>query len=289
MQTIKYLLSLAIIREEANGMLFNTLVHGPRDFRSLEIQQILMDAGIKRNQRLQTNENDEKVLSSTPSNSTFVRKIAHELMTSLRRGLRQCTQYNKGDHWLEETRGMLMVVATMISTMTFQAAMNPPGGVWQENNTSSIIGEDIYCSQDRLCYAGTAVLAYVWTYDMLQFMNYNTISFFFSLCVTIFLISGFPLTNRTCVWLLSMAMCVTITFAGLAYLQGIYLVMPYDIADHVQEKYRPIGLDIWKALLLMVGTFHTIRFLAWLGKKVKSVYRYKRPNMSIEDGRTDVP
>ncbi|KAJ1387227.1 PGG domain [Sesbania bispinosa] len=36
-------------------------------------------------------------------------------------------------NWIKETRGTLMVVATVIATMTFQSALNPPGGVWQEN------------------------------------------------------------------------------------------------------------------------------------------------------------
>ncbi|XP_050231886.1 ankyrin repeat-containing protein BDA1-like [Mercurialis annua] len=37
---------------------------------------------------------------------------------------------NGGD-WLEKSRGNLMVVATVIAGMAFQAAINPPGGVWE--------------------------------------------------------------------------------------------------------------------------------------------------------------
>ena len=45
----------------------------------------------------------------------------------------------QGD-WLEETRGSLMVVATVITTITFQPALSPPGGFWQndiDNGTRS--------------------------------------------------------------------------------------------------------------------------------------------------------
>jgi hypothetical protein len=34
------------------------------------------------------------------------------------------------ENWMEETRGTLMIVATVIATMAFQAGISPPGGVW---------------------------------------------------------------------------------------------------------------------------------------------------------------
>ncbi|XP_056698934.1 ankyrin repeat-containing protein BDA1 isoform X2 [Spinacia oleracea] len=45
-------------------------------------------------------------------------------------GLKRQTE-NK---WLEEQNTALMVVAASIATMAFQVGMNPPGGVWQDNN-----------------------------------------------------------------------------------------------------------------------------------------------------------
>nr|AGV40516.1 hypothetical protein [Phaseolus vulgaris] len=33
------------------------------------------------------------------------------------------------DEWLKDMRGNLSLVATVIATMTFQSALNPPGGV----------------------------------------------------------------------------------------------------------------------------------------------------------------
>uniref|UniRef100_A0A803NCF1 PGG domain-containing protein n=1 Tax=Chenopodium quinoa TaxID=63459 RepID=A0A803NCF1_CHEQI len=35
--------------------------------------------------------------------------------------------------WLEDQRTSLMVVASLIATMAFQAGINPPGGVWQDD------------------------------------------------------------------------------------------------------------------------------------------------------------
>ncbi|KAA0058454.1 ankyrin repeat-containing protein [Cucumis melo var. makuwa] len=38
----------------------------------------------------------------------------------------------KGD-WQKEVQGTLMLVATVIATVTFQGAINPPGGTWQQD------------------------------------------------------------------------------------------------------------------------------------------------------------
>ncbi|KAJ0091104.1 hypothetical protein Patl1_14550 [Pistacia atlantica] len=38
----------------------------------------------------------------------------------------------KKDDWLKEMSNALMVVASLIATVTFQAGLNPPGGVWQD-------------------------------------------------------------------------------------------------------------------------------------------------------------
>ncbi|KAM5562277.1 hypothetical protein ABKV19_017478 [Rosa sericea] len=297
-ETITYLVSLpAISKNLVNNVVLDSLEYGPGDFRSLEIQQILMDACINQNGKC---EYQQQVFSTPPplpppAQSTIVGKRTNKTrLPWLWMKLMQCLTYDKGDHWLDEMRGMLMVVATMISNMTFQAAINPPGGVWQENNTNSSIGVQKYCSETNLCVAGTAVLGYVWEGNMRQFIKYNTISFVASLGVTIFLISGFPLANRipltnricTCIWFLSMAMCIAITFAGLTYITGVFMVMPDCVAHWVDTEYKTLVSLVWIVLLAMVGAFHTFRFLTWLVNKVKSKFRGKsRANgMSIEDG-----
>ncbi|MCI50145.1 ankyrin repeat plant-like protein, partial [Trifolium medium] len=37
--------------------------------------------------------------------------------------------YKDKDKWLKDMKGNLSLVATVIATMTFQMALNPPGGV----------------------------------------------------------------------------------------------------------------------------------------------------------------
>nr|GMD41734.1 ankyrin repeat-containing protein At3g12360-like [Ipomoea batatas] len=66
------------------------------------------------------------------------------------------TTANNNDHqnptgdWLSRKRDSIMVVASLIATMAFQAGVNPPGGVWQETSLSP----------DSPHRAGEAVMAY---------------------------------------------------------------------------------------------------------------------------------
>jgi hypothetical protein len=55
---------------------------------------------------------------------------------------------NNQGNWMEQMRGSLMVVATVIASLTFQIAINPPGGVWQ-SNTNTQGG----CAPDQTCKA----------------------------------------------------------------------------------------------------------------------------------------
>ncbi|KAJ1420365.1 PGG domain [Sesbania bispinosa] len=100
---------------------------------------------------------------------------------------------NQG-HWMEQMRGSLMVVATVIATLTFQIAINPPGGVWQ-SDTSTQQG----CAPGNICKAGTSVLAFGGSNQKLKyelFILLCTISFSASQTIILLLISGFPLRNR---------------------------------------------------------------------------------------------
>ncbi|KAM1111109.1 hypothetical protein ACFX13_010491 [Malus domestica] len=290
-KTIRYLLSVDAIRAEAIGMngmsltMLDILEYSSiarEDFsRSLEIQQILIDAGLIRREN---DENDKPnsdvdaaaVVSPNPRRVKKKEKL-HKQGASSEKGSKPARRWGiklmkwlrYPSDWLVETRGMLMVVATMISTMTFQAVVNPPGGVWQNDVTNST---EAGCTAENICTAGTAVLGYVWEDDFVTFIKYNTTSFLASLCVTLLLISGFPLHNRLCMWLLSMSMCVTLTFLALTYLQVLLLIIP---VNGIFDSYRIICKNCfytWVAFLVIVGVLHTIRFLIWVVKRLRPQY-----------------
>ncbi|CAN6715080.1 unnamed protein product [Malus baccata var. baccata] len=169
--------------------------------------------------------------------------------------------------WVKETRDSLMVVATVISTMTFQDVVNPAGRlwvdnltktcrtVWRENNdTDTTLGH----SKDPMDYFPS-------------FIAHNTVSFLASLTVTLLLISRFPLHNRLSTWLLSMSMCVALAFLALTYLTVLSMIGPnYGIQE--PWSLSATFIILWIVLLVIGGVLHTLRFLIWVMKWLRPMY-----------------
>ncbi|KAJ1387233.1 PGG domain [Sesbania bispinosa] len=146
-QTIKYLLSLPEMRTAANALnrtgltaLDHVLERCPKDFVGVAIESILIEAGVQSSADIATDMHSQKLATGTESHQP---KRWENFWSKY-------LQYQ--GNWIEETRGTLMVVATVISTMTFQSALNPPGGVWQGNTKNG--GNT--CTNYGICKAGAA-------------------------------------------------------------------------------------------------------------------------------------
>ncbi|GMY34668.1 ankyrin repeat-containing protein BDA1-like [Fagus crenata] len=178
-------------------------------------------------------------------------------------------------NWIEEMPGALMVVATVISTITFQPAISPPGGVWQTDVTDPSQGYT--CSTDNKCYAGTSVMGSSFFYLYQIFIFCNTISFTASLSVIFLLISGFPFKNKVCMGLLTLAMCTTITFLALAYVSAIVLVFPTNLFHGLSQNIITLipigGLAIITVVVLLI---HIICSIDWLVKKIRKFILLKQ-------------
>ncbi|XP_062001717.1 ankyrin repeat-containing protein BDA1-like [Rosa rugosa] len=275
-ETIRYLLSIPIIREEANDVIRSyVLEHNSGDIRNLELQQIVIGHN--------DDHHHQQPLSSVPPGMTSANVLdnnAAEKVSKARWRTKLMKYLNYPTDWLEDTRGVLIVVAGMIATMTFQAAVNPPGGVWQVNNTDSTINSSGSPSstESQTCYAGSAVLACATDSGLdhifLLFMNFNTISFLASLSVTFLLISGFPLHNRLCMWLLSMGMCIVLSCLALSYLVVVIMIIPNQAFELYSSTTYNIIIYVWISLVGMVVLIHTLRFFIWLGKRLRRRFRH---------------
>ncbi|CAN6715081.1 unnamed protein product [Malus baccata var. baccata] len=270
--------------------LMSTAALQERSFsRGLEIQQILMDAGLNRRENNENGNPNSAVAAAAAAvvvspNTRRVKKKkklhkqvapsekgskpARRLLTKLMKWLRY------PHDWVKETRGLLMVVATVISTMTFQAVANPPGGVWERNDKNTSVNNITVCSEESVCRVGTAVLGYGNDLEdsFRVFIAYNTITFLASMSVTLLLISGFPLHNRLCTWLLSMSMCVTLAFLALTYLIVLHMMVPNYRYCFVSTSLYRIFFYLWIALLVIGGALQTIQFLMWVKKRLRPMY-----------------
>lgn len=172
------------------------------------------------------------------------------------------THKNK-DEWLKDMRGNLSLVATVISTMTFQTAINPPGGVRPAKESG-----DVKCPKSQDMFDGTnpcpgeAVLAVVLPDEYERFLLWNTVCFVSSLAVCLLLVSGFPLNHRFFTWLLSIAMCITITSLTLTYLVGAGMVTPYPIWSTTNTMFNKV-IYIWISLLALVTFVLFLRLFVW--------------------------
>jgi hypothetical protein len=271
LQTIEYLLLQPEIRTAAIAMNrsgFTTLeVLDPwsRDFISLKIEEMLIEVGVLR--PVYMNSTPQHAASQSIANQEQPNQSSNQEHPNERRKMWEkfWSKYLQFQgNWIEETRGALMLVATVIATMTFQSTLSPPGGVWQENTNTG----GLNCTTYGVCEAGTAVLAYASPHEFVKFMTYNTISFFSSLGVVLLLISGFPLKNKVMMWVLTFAMTVAVTFMSLTYAFALGLVAPYHIIQQVYNMRYP-RVVTWGVLLLVVGLIHTLRFVFWVNKITK--------------------
>ncbi|KAL3571766.1 hypothetical protein D5086_025670 [Populus alba] len=51
-------------------------------------------------------------------------------------------QYNPNRDTPSDARNVLLVVVALIAAVTFQAGVNPPGGVWQDNGNGTLVAEN---------------------------------------------------------------------------------------------------------------------------------------------------
>ena len=158
-----------------------------------------------------------------------------------------------------------MVVATVIATLTFQIAINPPGGVWQAD-TDRQQG----CAAGNKCKAGTSVLAsggdgeQKTKYEV--FILLCTISFSASQSVILFLITGFPLRNRLVMWLLIITMCISVICLAGAFEISIWMIMnPLD-NDKTVIRITLYYALFWGGLVLLLCLALLCRFVFWLVK-----------------------
>ncbi|KAK6925561.1 PGG domain [Dillenia turbinata] len=79
-----------------------------------------------------------------------------------------------------DARNALLVVAALIAAATFQAGINPPGGVWQDNSAENdhVAGKSVLASSKASSYA--------------VFMFCNTLAFSASLNMITYLVFGCP-------------------------------------------------------------------------------------------------
>uniref|UniRef100_A0A803LBL0 PGG domain-containing protein n=2 Tax=Chenopodium quinoa TaxID=63459 RepID=A0A803LBL0_CHEQI len=173
--------------------------------------------------------------------------------------------------WLDKQRTALMVVSSLIATMAFKAGINPPGGVWQDNENGHKEGTSIMARVEQGQQHNQGI------YD--AFLISNTIGLVSSLTVIVLLISGLP-CMRLVMGLLMLTMWIAVTATTVTYIVSIYFLgtskeslhsFKEDLLSnkhHLVQDTIIIASLAWIFLLGLLILGHVIRLLYKLIKKI---------------------
>lgn len=161
------------------------------------------------------------------------------------------------EDWLDKKRNTLMVVASLIATMAFQVATNPPSGVWQQDLPDKTPPQ----------YAGYAVMAYNHPTLHHIFLISNTVGFVSTLSIILLLISGLPfLKHRGYTWIMMVIMWIATTSMSITYYVSITVTTPKNRAKTIRHVSNIIVL-VWIGLMTLVVGGHIVRLMAMKKKR----------------------
>ncbi|GKV45503.1 hypothetical protein SLEP1_g52575 [Rubroshorea leprosula] len=142
----------------------------PSKAGDLEIAEILQRNGARRARDLTASQMPTIEYQNQFSNipTTPERPQSHP------RNLLEYFKFKKGRDSPSEARTVLLLVASLVATSTFQMGLSPPGGTWQDNYVPD---QNKATSTDEAHVAGTSILATSDRVSFLLFALFNSIGF----------------------------------------------------------------------------------------------------------------
>ncbi|XP_019153840.1 PREDICTED: ankyrin repeat-containing protein ITN1-like [Ipomoea nil] len=211
---------------------------------------------------------------------------------------------NAKEHWVQKMRDAIMVAASLLATMAFQAVISPPGGLLQTNDTvireSDIETPDLNgffsitrnsdsfvapapssINDGTLINAriGKSVMSYYKPPVYSLFLVANTTSFLASLSIILLLISGLPLNRKLFMYIMMIIMWVAITGMGFSYFLCINMITPDRNNMNIGLNLYKIGECLFAGLAVILVLGHTIqitvKMLKWVFRALK-----RKPKMN---------
>lgn len=272
-QIIEYLVAL-------NGLQVNTLnksgltaldvlSQSPRGLRDMEIEHALRRAGASSAKDLNLITDDWAPEKTNELNKRMSSKV---------RSMQKPVGKQKSADWMGRRRSALMVVASLIATVAFQAGLTPPGGVWQDDY---VIDEDGNAVQDPHS-VGQSVLAYKHPKEYGIFMICNTVAFLSSLSIILILVSGLPMNRRRWMWVQMVIMWIAITGLEATYFITLIRMSPSDVGVMLREVTQKSVLA-WMTVMAIVFIGNLVRLNLWILRKYGWIKEKRRGGDGDDD------
>ena len=251
--------------------------HTPRDIKGMEIRECLVKAGGLSSCRNMPALMGEGGITMVIEKPQLPPPPTAEKPPAARRDgagmrIKSKSSENKKD-WIKKKRDALMIAATLIVGMTFHIAVNPPGGVWEEDK--NVVG----VQNNSTMLAGTSIMAHYYPNYYKLYMACNTVSFVASLSIVFLVVSGVPFVKTgILMWLLMIIMWIILSCIAFTYLLSMMAISPrfgrvfsaMSESNKVPDITRVVqnSMLAWLCVLAIVILIHAIRFLVWCVRKV---------------------
>lgn len=161
----------------------------------------------------------------------------------------------------------LLVAATVIAAMAYQAALSPPGGVASVDATAAPVP-----SPDGLndLGPGDSLLAYFYADLSNVFWIANTISLMASLSVIFLYVSGLSLKRKFQIWIIRVAMWITLSSMTVAYVCAVIATSPITDLTKASNTVKALVCAVLAWVLLLALSFFVlvIRLFLYIVRKI---------------------
>ncbi|CAK9144161.1 unnamed protein product [Ilex paraguariensis] len=279
-EIIKFLLTingLEVNALNANGFtVLDSLIQSPRDLKDMEIEDSIRAAGGLSVKELH--------LITSDWAPAKVPQINERLSSTESRSKKPAVKH-QGIDWLGRQRSALMVVASLIATVAFQAGLTPPGGVWQDDYQVDSNGNPVSDPHT----VGTSVLAYKGPFEYGLFMIFNTLAFLSSLSIILLAVSGLPMKRRRWMWVQMVIMWIAISAQVVTYFLTLRRMSPRNF--EVQATLRDvtqISVLTWLSLMAVVFIGNIVRMNIWILRKYGYIkQKESHPSAAIDDDQEE--
>lgn len=175
--------------------------------------------------------------------------------------------------WFSEA---LLVLATLMTTVAFQAGLNPPGGVWQDTGYHNNTLHDRYLTVTPPSHpelvphlAGQSVMSYISPRGYIFFSLFNSFTLISSMLLIILLVCGFSSNSK---WALSILTGISVLSMLVTY-QASFVFLSSD--EVYQKIYWIGGMFSLVGVVAMIVIVILWRMVIWIFSKDLHVYFFR--------------